>query len=217
MTPITPDFVWRMEDVLDLYEEPYDQKKPVVSLDERPCQLIEDIYTPVPPKSGQSSRYDYEYKRNGTCCLFMAFEPLNHFRYVEVRKRRTAMDYAEVLKYLADEVYPDVEVIRLVQDNLNTHTPASLYKRFEPEEARRLTQKFEFHYTPKHASWLNMVEIELSVLSRQCLHRRIDSQEKLTSEAKAWATERNARKRGVEWCFTTKDARRKMARYYQKD
>lgn len=217
MTPITPDFVWKMEDVLDLYEEDYDQKKPVVSLDERPCQLIEDIYSPVPPQSGRSMRYDYEYKRNGTCCLFVAFEPLQQFRYVEVRQRRTAMDYAEILKYLADEVYPEAEVIRLVQDNLNTHTPASLYKRFEPEEARRLTQKFEFHYTPKHASWLNMVEIELSVLSRQCLQRRIDSQEKMTTEVELWAKDRNAKKKGVNWCFTTKDARRKLERYYQKN
>tara|TARA_Y100000588_G_C13405425_1_gene565065 strand:- start:68 stop:502 length:435 start_codon:yes stop_codon:yes gene_type:complete len=144
----------------------------------------------------------------------MAFEPLQQFRYTEVRKRRTAMDYAEVLKHLADEVYPEAEVIRLVQDNLNTHTPASLYKRFEPEEARRLTQKFEFHYTPKHASWLNIVEIELSVLSRQCLHRRIDSQEKLTVEVEAWTKSRNAKKKGVNWCFTTKDARRKLERYY---
>jgi len=214
MTPITSDFVWRMENVLDLYEEPYDPKRPVVSLDERPCQLIDDIYTPVPPKSGRVKRYDYEYKRNGTCCLFMAFEPLSHFRYVEVRKRRTSMDYAEILKYLADVVYPEAKVIRLVQDNLNTHTPASLYKRFEPEEARRLTQRFEFHYTPKHASWLNMVEIELSVLSRQCLHRRIGTQEKLTSEAMSWAKDRNARRKGVEWCFTTKDARQKLAKFY---
>lgn len=217
MTPITPDFVWKMEDVLDLYEEDYDEKRPVVSLDERPCQLIEDIYSPVPPQSGRVKRYDYEYKRNGTCCLFMAFEPLQQFRYVEVRQRRTAMDYAEILKYLADKVYPEAEVIRLVQDNLNTHTPASLYKRFEPEEARRLTQKFEFHYTPKHASWLNMVEIELSVLSRQCLHRRIDSQEKMTTEVESWAKDRNAKKKGVNWCFTTKDARRKLERYYQKN
>jgi len=217
MTPITPDFVWKMEDVLDLYEEDYDAKKPVVSLDERPCQLIEDIYSPVPPQSGRTKRYDYEYKRNGTCCLFVAFEPLQQFRYTEVRERRTAMDYAEILKHLADEVYPEAEVIRLVQDNLNTHTPASLYKRFEPEEARRLVQKFEFHYTPKHASWLNIVEIELSVLSRQCLHRRIDSQEKLTTEVQAWAKNRNAKKKGVNWCFTTKDARRKLERYYQKN
>ncbi len=217
MTPITPDFVWKMEDVLDLYEEDYDEKRPVVSLDERPCQLIEDIYSPVPPQSGRAKRYDYEYKRKGTCCLFVAFERLQQFRYVEVRQRRTAMDYAEILKYLADEVYPEAEVIRLVQDNLNTHTPASLYKRFEPEEARRLTQKFEFHYTPKHASWLNMVEIELSVLSRQCLHRRIDSQEKMTTEVEIWAKDRNGKKKGVNWCFTTKDARRKLERYYQKN
>lgn len=217
MTNITSDFIWRMEDVLDLYEEPYDEKRPVVSLDERPCQLIGDIYTPVPPKSGRAQLYDYEYKRNGTCCLFMAFEPLSHYRYVEVRQRRTAMDYAEILKYLADVVYPEAEVIRLVQDNLNTHTPASLYKRFEPDEARRLTQKYEFHYTPKHASWLNMVEIELSVLSRQCLHRRIDSQNKLESEAKAWAEDRNNRRKGVEWCFNTQQARQKFKRFYYCD
>ena len=162
----------------------------------------------------------------------MAFEPLSHFRYVEVRKHRKSVDYAEILKYLADEIYPEAEVIRLVQDNLNTHTPASLYKRFEPEEARRLTQRFEFHYTPKHASWLKrkplaerltdddstaMVEIELSVLSRQCLHRRIGSQEKLASEAEAWAKDRNAKRKGVEWCFTTQEARRKMARFYSKN
>lgn len=216
MTPITPDFIWKMEDILDLYEEDYDPQKPVVCLDERPCQLLEDVYTPVGPKPGQKKRLDYEYIRNGHCSLFMMFEPLQQFRHVEVRYQRTALDYADMLKILADEIYPDAIQIRLVQDNLNTHTPASLYKRFEPEEARRLARRFDFHYTPIHASWLNMVEIELSVLSRQCLHRRIESMEKLSAESKTWMNERNARKQGVTWCFTTRDARRKFERFYTK-
>lgn len=206
-----------MEDVLDLYEEPYDPVKPLVCLDERPCQLLGEVFTPVPVKPGRKRREDYEYVREGHCALFMLFEPLQQFRHVEVRPQRTARDYADMLKLLADEIYPDALKIRVVQDNLNTHSPAALYQRFDPEEARRLTQRFEFHYTPIHASWLNMAEIELSVISRQCLHRRIDSLEKLASEAQAWATDRNARKQGVTWCFTTKDARRKLERFYAKN
>lgn len=206
-----------MEDVLDLYEESYDPAKPLVCLDERPCQLLGEVFTPMPVKPGRKRREDYEYVREGHCALFMLFEPLQQFRHVEIRPQRTARDYADMLKLLADEIYPDASKIRVVQDNLNTHTPASLYQRFEPEEARRLTQRFEFHYTPIHASWLNMAEIELSVISRQCLHRRIDSLQKLASEAHAWAKDRNARKQGVTWCFTTKDARRKLARLYTKN
>jgi hypothetical protein len=204
-----------MEDVLDLYEEPYDPKQPVICLDERPCQLLGEVFTPVPVKPGRKRREDYEYVRAGHCALFMLFEPQQQFRHVEVRPRRTARDYADMLKLLADEIYPEAIKIRVVQDNLNTHTPAALYQRFEPAEARRLTQRFEFHYTPIHASWLNMAEIELSVISRQCLHRRIDSIEKLASEAQAWAQDRNARKQGVTWCFTTKEARRKLERFYE--
>lgn len=206
-----------MEDVLDLYEEPYDPVKPLVCLDERPCQLLGEVFTPVPVKPGRKRREDYEYVREGHCALFMLFEPLQQFRHVEVRPQRTARDYADMLKLLADEIYPDALKIRVVQDNLNTHSPAALYQRFDPEEARRLTQRFEFHYTPIHASWLNMAEIELSVISRQCLQRRIDSLEKLASEAQAWAKDRNARKQGVTWCFTTKDARRKLERFYAKN
>lgn len=206
-----------MEDVLDLYEEPYDPVKPLVCLDERPCQLLGEVFTPVPVKPGRKRREDYEYVREGHCALFMLFEPLQQFRHVEVRPQRTARDYADMLKLLADEIYPDALKIRVVQDNLNTHSPAALYQRFDPEEARRLTQRFEFHYTPIHASWLNMAEIELSVISRQCLQRRIDSLEKLASEAQAWAKDRNARKQGVTWCFTTKDARRKLERLYAKN
>lgn len=206
-----------MEDVLDLYEEPYNADEPVVCLDERPCQLLGEVFMPTPVKPGVKRRQDYEYVRQGTCALFMMFEPLQQFRHVEVRSQRTAKDYADMLKILADEIYPHARKIRLVQDNLNIHSPASLYKRFEPKEARRLAQRFEFHYTPIHASWLNMVEIELSVLSRQCLHRRIDCLEKMASEVLAWYKVRNAKKQGVTWCFTTNDARRKLERFYSEN
>lgn len=203
-----------MEDVLDLYNEPYNPKKPTVCLDERPYQLVEEVRLPLPPEPDQLERYDYEYKRNGVVNLFALFEPLAGWRHIEVTQRRTKVDFAKQLKELVDVHYRDAEVIRLVVDNLNIHTPSTLYEAFTTQEARRIIQKLEFHYTPKHASWLNQVEIELSVLSRQCLERRIPNAEILTSEIAAWEKQRNQQKASVYWGFQTKDARRKMQRLY---
>jgi uncharacterized small protein (DUF1192 family) len=203
-----------MEDVLDLYNEPYNPKKPTVCLDERPYQLVEEVRLPLPPEPDQLERYDYEYKRNGVVNLFALFEPLAGWRHIEVTQRRTKVDFAKQLKELVDVHYRDAEVIRLVVDNLNIHTPSTLYEAFTPQEARRIIKKLEFHYTPKHASWLNQVEIELSVLSRQCLERRIPNAEILTSEIAAWEKQRNQQKASVYWGFQTKDARRKMQRLY---
>jgi len=202
-----------MEDVLDLYNEPYNPKKPTVCLDERPYQLVEEVRLPLPPEPDQLERYDYEYKRNGVVNLFALFEPLAGWRHIEVTQHRTKVDFAKQLKELVDVHYRDAEVIRLVVDNLNIHTPSKLYEAFTPQEARRIIQKLEFHYTPKHASWLNQVEIELSVLSRQCLERRIPNAEILTSEIASWEKQRNQQKASVYWGFQTKDARRKMQRY----
>jgi DDE superfamily endonuclease len=211
---VNAEYVFRMEDVLDLYNEPYDPKRPVVCFDERPYQLVEEVRQPLPPEPEQPERYDFEYKRNGTVNLFACFQPLVGWRHIEVTERRTKADFAKQMKNLVDVCYQDAEVIRLVVDNLNIHTPSALYEVFPPEEARRIIQKLEFHYTPKHASWLNQVEIELSVLSRQCLERRIPNIETLTSEITAWEKQRNQQKASVYWGFQTKDARRKMQRLY---
>jgi transposase len=204
-----------MEDVLDLYEEPYDSNKPLICFDELPYQLVDEARVPLSPKPGQPARYDYEYERKGTTNLFAFFEPKRGFRRVEVSERRTAKDFALAMKRLVDELYPQAETIRLVLDNLNTHTPAALYGAFEPAEARRIARKLEFHYTPKHASWLNQVEIELSVLHKQCLGgRRVPDEEKLGREVGAWERERNERGATVEWRFTAEDARTKLERLY---
>ncbi len=204
-----------MEDVLDLYEEPYDPKKPVVCFDELPYQLVAETRTPVPAKPGRPARYDYEYERRGTANLFALFEPKAGWRHLEVTDRRTALDFACQMRKLADEHYPQAQKIRVVLDNLNTHTPAALYRAFEPGEARRILRKLEFHYTPKHGSWLNQVEIEFSVLSRQCLlGRRIPDKETLAQQSGAWEGERNKRGATVEWRFTTEDARTKLERLY---
>lgn len=204
-----------MEDVLDLYEEPYDSNKPLICFDELPYQLVAETRTPLPTKPGRSQRYDYEYERKGTTNLFAFFEPKGGFRRVEVSERRTAKDFALAMKGLVDELYPQAETIRLVLDNLNTHTPAALYGTFEPAEARRIARKLEFHYTPKHASWLNQVEIEFSVLHKQCLGgRRIPDEEMLRREVRAWERERNERGATVKWRFTAADAREKLARLY---
>ena len=203
-----------MEDVLDLYHEPYDPLRPVVCFDEGTKQLIGETRTPLPMQPGEPQRYDYEYERHGTCNLFMFSEPLAAWRQVEVTARRTKLEYAHCLKYLADERYPQATVIRLVQDNLNTHSPASLYEAFAPEEARRLTQRFEFHYTPVHGSWLNTAEIELNVLNNQCLDRRIPDKQTLCQEVAAWNADRNQRAASVNWQFTTQDARIKLKRLY---
>lgn len=203
-----------MEDVLDLYAEPADPLRPLVTFDERPLQLLSEVREPLPCKPGQPRREDYEYKREGTCNLFCIFAPHEKWRHVDVTERRTATDFAHEMKWLVDARYPDAEVIRLVLDNLNTHSPASLYRAFAPEEARRITKKLEFHYTPKHASWLNMNELELSVLSRQCLRRRLGSREEVAREVDAWEKERNAVGATVTWRFTTAHARTRLARLY---
>jgi len=202
-----------MEDILDLYEEFYNPKRPIVCIDERPCQLINDILTPIPMKSGKAMKVDYEYERKGTCNVFIACEPLTGWRYVEVRKRRTKVDYAAFMAKVS-LMFPDADVIRVVQDNLNTHTYGSFYENFEAEKARSLKNRFEFHYTPKKASWLNMAEIELSALSRQCLDRRIGDVETLERESKAWELERNRKKIMIQWRFTTNNAREKLKRHY---
>src|SRR5215211_8063764 len=203
-----------MEDVLDLYEEPYEPKRPVVCFDEMPYQMVAETRTPVPAKPGRVVRYDYEYERRGMANIFAFFEPKACWRHLDVTERRTAVDFAQAMRHLADEHYPEAEKVRVVLDNLNTHTPASLYKAFEPEEARRILRRLEFRHTPTHASWLNMVEIELSVLSRQCLERRIPDAERLAREIGAWEQERNEGGTTVQWRFTASEAREKLERLY---
>jgi len=212
---MTSDFIWHMEDVLTLYEQPYDPLNPVICFDERPCQLIDDVITPIAMKPGNPKKVHYEYARNGTCCVFMAFEPLAGKRIVSVRKRRTKVDYAQFMSDLVKR-YPDADSIRLVQDNLNTHTAASFYDSFPADEAFYLANKFEYHYTPKKGSWLNMAEIELSALSKQCLDRRIGDINELSKEINAWQRERNDSKATVRWKFNKSDAREKLKRHYLK-
>jgi len=203
-----------MEDVLDVYHRPYDEKRPVVAVDEASKQLVGETVQPIPAQPGRPERFDYEYVRNGTANLFMISEPLAGWRHVMVTERRTAKDFAEVLRWLAEDVYPEAEKVVLVMDNLNTHKLASLYESFEPEQARRIAERIEVHHTPKHGSWLNVAEIELSVLSRQCLDRRIESVDELREELEPWYEERNDRAVGVKWRFTTADARIKLHRLY---
>ena len=203
-----------MEDVLEVYKRPYDPKRPVVCLDETSKQLIGEVAAPAPAAPGQVAHYDYEYVRNGVANLFMISEPLAGKRDVEVTDRRTKKDYARCLRKIADELYPDAEGIVLVQDNLNTHSPASLYETYEPAEAQRLMNRFEVHYTPKHGSWLDMAEIELGILGRQCLARRIENVDDLRRETTTWKTDRNAACTKVNWQFTTADARTKLKRLY---
>jgi hypothetical protein len=203
-----------MEDVLDVYHRPLDPKRPLICLDEATKQLIGEVAQPVPAGPGRPERIDYEYTRNGTANLFMISEPLTGRRHVEVTDRRTAVDFAEVVRTLVEEMYPEAEKVVLVMDNLNTHKLASLYEAFPPEQARRLADRLEVHHTPKHGSWLNMAEIELSVLSRQCLGRRIETKEELEREVAAWERERNERGVPIRWRFTTADARIKLRRLY---
>jgi hypothetical protein len=203
-----------MEAVLDIYKRPYDPLYPQVCFDECSKQLVAQTRLPLPFVPGQSERYDYEDERNGVANLFLFSEPLRGWRHVAVTQRRTAIDYAHQMKDLVDECYPDAIKIRLVHDQLNTHRPASLYKAFQPAEAKRILDKLEFHYTPKHGSWLNMAEIELSVLARQCLDRRIPDQESLESEVAAWEVRRNHESRTIDWHFSTDDARIKLKRLY---
>ena len=208
------EFVAAMEDVLDVYHRPFDPKRPLVCLDEASKQLIGEVAEPVPAEPGQPERIDYEYVRNGTANLFLISEPLVGWRHVEVTERRTAKDFAEVLRWLVEDVYPEAERVVLVCDNLNTHKPACLYEAFPPERARRIAERLEWHYTPKHGSWLNMAEIELSALSRQCLGRRIESAAEMGREVGAWQDDRNEREVGVQWRFTTADARIKLRKLY---
>jgi hypothetical protein len=203
-----------MEDVIEVYQRPHDPERPVVCLDETSKQLIAETRVPIPAKPGQPVRYDYEYERNGTANLFMMFAPLEGWRHVEVTDRHTAIDYAHILKDLSDRHFAGAKQIVLVQDNLNTHKPASLYEAFPAAEARRLVERFEWHYTPKHGSWLDMAESELSVLSGQCLDRRIPDKQTLTDEVAAREIGRNKKHAKADWQFTTADARVKLKRLY---
>jgi len=210
---INSAYIARMEDVLSLYEEAYDPEYPVVCFDETSKQLIEEKRQVIPAKAGQPERYDYEYKRNGTANLFICFEPLAGKRTITVTERRTKQDFAKQMEALVQR-YPNAKKIRLVLDNLNTHTEAALYDTFKPKKARKILARLEFHYTPIHASWLNMAEIEINVLNNQCLDRRIPTSDLLTSEVEAHETYRNYKKATVNWQFTCADARRKLARHY---
>lgn len=203
-----------MEDVLELSTQPYDLRFPVVCFDESPCQLVREVRQPQALRPGTAQRYDYQYRRNGTCNLFMFFEPRTGWRHVEVTNRCTKQDFARCLQMLVDGYYPESEVIRVVMDNLNTHTPASLYETFPPAEAHRILHRLEFHYTPKHGSWLNMVEIELSVLANQCLARRLADTYTVQQEIAGWERQRNDAKATVHWRFTTDKARTKLQRLY---
>lgn len=203
-----------MEEVLDIYKSSYNKKKPWVCFDESCKQLVKEVKEKIAAEPGQSERYDYQYERNGVANLFMFFEPLQGWRHVEVTQQRTAIDYAHQMKYLVDQRYPYADKIGVIQDQLNTHVKASLYKAFEPQEAKRILDKLEFHYTPKHGSWLNMAEIELSVLNRQCLERRIPDMDSLKQEIAAWEENRNEKSNSVDWRFTTDDARIKLKKLY---
>jgi len=205
-----------MEDVLEVYARPYDAARPLVCLDEAAKQILGETREPLPMGPGQVARVDSEYARHGTAALFMAFEPLVGMRRVFVRERRTAVDFAQVIRCLVEEAFPKAAKVVLVLDNLNTHGPHSLYEAFEPATARRLAEKIEWHFTPRHGSWLNMAEIELSVLARQCLGERMGSRERLASEVAAWQERRNAARLRVDWQFTTADARVKLKRLYPK-
>jgi hypothetical protein len=207
-------FVAAMEDVLEVYTRPHDPDRPLVCLDETSKQLVAETRTPLPMRAGQAARYDYEYRRNGTANLFMLFAPLEGWRHVKVTRQRTAIDYAHALRDLSDIHFAAAEQILLVQDNLNTHAPSALYEAFPPAEARRLIERFEWHYTPKHGSWLNLAESELAVLSRQCLDRRIADAATLDREVTAWLSRRNAHHTKVSWRFTTEDARIKLKSLY---
>ena len=213
---IDAEYVARMEDVLDLYAEAPDPRQPVVCFDESPIQLIGEVRQPIPIKPGRNERYDYEYRRNGTANLFVFIDVNRPWRKVKVTEHRAATDFAECMRELVDVHYPKADRIRVVLDNLSSHTAGALYQAFRAPEARLLLRRLEFHYTPKHASWLNMVEIEIGVLSQQCLDRRIDSYARLISETAAWEKRRNAERARINWMFTTEKARAKMGRAYPK-
>jgi DDE superfamily endonuclease len=208
------EYVWHMEDVIQTYMLPYDARRPVVCFDEASRQLFGEVSQPEAAEPGRHAKVDYEYERKGTCNLFMMCEPLRGWRQVRVTNRRTRRDYAECLKELVDVHYPQAEKILLVQDNLNTHSGGSLYELYPPREALRILNKVEFHYTPKHASWLNMAESEISILSRQCLDHRLDCQTKVVSEVVPWQNKRNEKRVRVHWTFTLAVARQKLRKLY---
>jgi transposase len=208
------EFVAAIEDVLEVYRRPYDSQRPMVCLDEQSKQLVKETRPTIPAKPGRNQRMDYEYERNGTANLFMRFEPLAGRRRVKVTDQRTKVDFAHAIRDMVDQDYPEAEAIVLVMDNLNTHKPASLYEAFEPAEARRLIEKLEIHYTPKHGSWLNMAETELSVMTKQCLDRRIPDVATLCREIAAWERQRNKARSKINWQFTTHDARIKLRKLY---
>jgi hypothetical protein len=203
-----------MEDILEVYHRPYDEKRPLVCIDEVPKQLVGEVRVPLPARPGVPARYDYEYRRGGVANLFMISEPLLGWRHVMVTERRTAVDFAEVLRWLVEELHTDARKVVLVTDNLNTHDPGSLYEAFAPDRARRIAERLEWHYTPKHGSWLNVAECELAALSAQCLDRRIESVARLKPVVGAWEDERNERQVGVNWQFTTAKARVRLRRLY---
>jgi hypothetical protein len=203
-----------MEDVLDVYHRPYDEARPLICIDEQPKQLVSETRVPVPLRPGAPARYDHEYRREGVANLFMLFQPLIGWRHVMPTDRRTARDFAGVLRWLAEELYPEAEKLVLVTDNLNTHSTACLYEALEPDRARRIAERLEWHYTPKHGSWLNMAEVEFAALSKQCLGRRIGSMARLKREVAAWAEDRNERMVGVNWRFDTADARVRLRSLY---
>lgn len=203
-----------MEDLLDLYRRPYSKNYPVVCFDEKSVQLVSEKYAPLPAQPGQPLRYDYEYVREGTRNLFGFFEPQAGWRHIAVTARRTLDDFAEQMRYLVEDRYPKAKRIRVVLDNLNTHRLHHLYEVFEAPRARAIARKLELHYTPKHASWLNMIEIEFSVLERQCLDQRVGSEEDLKQKIEAWQQTRNQEKATVNWQFSTPKARKKLARHY---
>lgn len=203
-----------MEDVLDVYGRPYDPRRPQICFDEKMVQLIMEKRSPLPPKPGGPERFDYEYQRNGTRNLFLFLQPLAGWRHVLVTERRTKIGFAHCMRHLVDDLFPEAEEVVVVLDQLNTHTPAALYEAFKPAEATRILDRLDFHHTPKHGSWLNMVEIEIGVLTRQCLHDRIPDEDRLQREIVAWEMSRNERKATVNWRFSMSDARVKLKRFY---
>ena len=209
-------FVAQMEQVLDVYKMKYDENFPVVCMDESPKQMIKETRIPIPMKKGTPERVDFEYARNGVCNIFMANEPLRGKRFVEIKEKKTKKDWANFIRKIADDYYRDAEKIKLVMDNLNTHSPSALYETFAPDEAKRIWDRFEFIYTPKHGSWLNMAEIELNVLNKQCLNRRMDNIEYIISEVEAWCNARNNLDAKINWQFTTIDSRIKLKTLYPK-
>lgn len=211
---LTPLFIWRMEQLLDLYGQPYDPKRPLWCFDERPCQLLGDILVPIPMKPGKKWRYDHHYERKGVCNMLIAFQPHTGQRVVQITQRRTAKEYAEFMVALKTVHNPEAERLQIVQDNLNTHQPSSFYTILPPAQALTMAKQFEMNYTPKNASWLNMVEIELSVIARQCLNRRLDSRQRLEQEVLTLVEQRNQAAATIDWQFTPELARDKFHRFY---